>query len=53
MSEYPKFKEIYERMPAEERHWYQTEDGSMDADAVKRFCINYTHENYSDEEDID
>lgn len=46
MSNYPKFKEIYERIPAKEKYLYQHEDGSMDAYAVKEFCINYTRENY-------
>jgi len=54
MSNYPKFKEIYDRIPIKERYLYEFEDGSMDATVIKEFCINYTLENYlGKEEDKD
>lgn len=46
MSNYPKFREIYERIPVEEKYLYQHEDDSMDAYAIREFCISYTYDNY-------
>ena len=48
MSNYPKFKEIYERMPEEEKHLYE-DDSCMDSLAIKEFCIYYTYRNYKGE----